>query len=53
MDRLLNNVTEIYAELSVGVYRMLIQRCNQDGNASFTTGIRRATIMTHPISLIN
>ena len=30
MDRLLNNVTKIYAELSVGVYRMLIQRCNND-----------------------
>ena len=31
MDRLLNNVTKIYyAELSVGVYRMLIQRCKND-----------------------
>ena len=27
---MLNNVTKIYAELSVGVYRMLIQRCNND-----------------------
>ena len=27
-DRLLNNVTKIYAELSVGVYRILIKRCN-------------------------
>ena len=29
-DILLNNVTKIYAELSVGVYRMLIQRCIND-----------------------
>ena len=30
MDILLNNVTKKYAELSVGVDRMLIQRCNDD-----------------------
>ena len=29
-DILLNNVTKKYAELSVGVYGMLIQRCNND-----------------------
>ena len=29
-DRLLNNVTKIYAELSVGVYRLLMQRYNND-----------------------
>ena len=29
-DILLNNVTKKYAELSVGVDRMLIQRCNND-----------------------
>ena len=29
-DILLNNVTKKYAELPVGVYRMLIQRCNND-----------------------
>ena len=39
-DILLNNVTKKYAELSVGVYGMLIQR----RNASVTTGLRRATI---------
>ena len=45
MDILLNNVTKKYAELSVGVYGMLIQRCNNDvNNALFTTGLRRATI---------
>ena len=30
MDKLLNNVTKKYAELSVGIYRMLIQCCNND-----------------------
>ena len=30
MDKLLNNVTKKYAELSVGVYKMLIQRCKND-----------------------
>ena len=29
-DILLNNVTKKYAELSVGVYGMLVQRCNND-----------------------
>ena len=29
-DILLNNVTKKYAELSVGVYGMLMQRCNND-----------------------
>ena len=29
-DILLNNVRKKYAELSVGVYGMLIQRCNND-----------------------
>ena len=29
-DILLNNVTKKYAELSVGAYGMLIQRCNND-----------------------
>ena len=29
-DILLNNVTKKYAELSVGVYGMLVQRCDND-----------------------
>ena len=29
-DILLNSVTKNYAKLSVGVYRMLIQHCNND-----------------------
>ena len=38
-----------YAELSVGVYRMLIERCNND----VYNGIKTRNNRTHMISLIN
>ena len=53
MDILLNNVTKKYAELSVGVYGMLIQRCNNDVMLYLYNMIKTRNNRTHTISLIN
>ena len=53
MDILLNNVTKKYAELSVGVYGMLIQRCNNDVMLYLYNMIKTCNNRTHTISLIN
>ena len=51
-DILLNNVTKKYAELSVGDYGMLIQRCNNDVCFIYN-GIKTRNNWTRTISLIN
>ena len=50
MGSLLYNVTKNYAELSVGVNRMLIQRCNNDVGFIYN-GIKTRNSRTQIISL--
>ena len=54
MDRLLNNIIlqKKYAELSLGVNRMLIQCCNNDVGFIYK-GIKTRNKRTHIISLKN